>query len=90
MNDRTGRSVQLKDVPKHPYPAQLDAIMRQVTEQLDEGQWTSVRAFGYWYFYHTDKDGAKVEVPHFQSRRRFIAALADATNAAIVNEIPFV
>jgi hypothetical protein len=84
------RTINLKNVPKHPNPAQLDEIMCQVSEQLDEGRWTSVRAFGYWYFYHTDEDGAKVTVPKFQSRRQFSAALADATNATVVNDIPFV
>jgi hypothetical protein len=80
--DEDDRVLRFTDLPKTPRAAELDDVMRQVSEQLNE-QWTAVRMNGYWLIYH-EKDGKK---DLHQSRKRFINALSEATNANIVNAI---
>lgn len=79
------RVLRFTDLPQRPTATQLDEIMRQVSEQLDE-KWTGVRLGSYWMLYKEHDDGSGWK-DRYQSRRQFISALSDATEASIVNAI---
>lgn len=79
MSDRV---IHLTNAPKAPRAGELDDVMREVSAQLNE-KWTAVKMDGYWLFYHEKADKTDLH----QSRRQFINALSDATQAAIVNAI---
>lgn len=78
-------TLRFADLPKRPGPAELDAIMCQVSDQLGE-KWTAVRMSGYWLIYHW-VNGKLTPTLH-QSRKQFINALSDATERTIINDVP--
>jgi hypothetical protein len=79
----TTRTINLGDAPVRPTNAQLDDIMRSVSEQLGE-TWSCVRFSGYWLFYQ----GKPSQVaPCLKSRRQFAAALSQATGCGVVQSI---
>lgn len=77
-------TLRFTDLPQNPNQMELDAIMRQVTDQLGE-TWTAARLgeLGYWAFFK----GHPGVVGPILSMKPFIVALGDATDCTIVNEI---
>jgi hypothetical protein len=63
-------------IPIWPSVTEIDAIMRVVSKQLGK-RWLAVRGDGGWTF---KPDG---EAGKYSYRRRFIAALADATGCDV-------
>lgn len=79
------RVIDLTNRPANPVGhQQIDAIMEFVSMQLGE-TWTCVKLSGQWLFYR----GKPGEVaPAHRSKRRFDAALADATGATVTRLVP--
>lgn len=75
-------TLRFTNLPKKPNQAELDAIMRDVGEQLNE-TWTATLVGKTWYIYR----GHPGVVPPHVSRKQFIAALSDATECHVVNAI---
>lgn len=68
-----------RQITAHSYPSEIDAVMRQVSEQLHE-TWQCARGSGLWYF-HQITDGHRTV--HNNRRKNFIQALVDATGASV-------
>lgn len=67
-------------VANRPHPREADGLMELVSEQLG-ARWDVVYLGGTWLF---RRDGQ----PVLQSRRRFLAGLAEATGCAVVVSTP--